>query len=244
MANVIQILDYSEFKEGTALANSAGIIESPLTDDISLEIQTNFGSFSEDVPQIANLLQLGSKISSAFTGEVSQGSMKSKNLFQVKRWESTEPARLSVKLVFFTKTSPKADVWDPITTLCKYTMISKTDDGNWQVPGVDLRTAKSANESQEDVSSQGGTKLGRKGKLVVVLIPGVLRLLPAMVEKATPTFSRQVVADPLSLSTDGWPLWGTLDITFVGTFPASDEIFDAVEPQSAALNAALNALGI
>ena len=225
MANIIQIMDYADFIGATGPKLTGDkITECPLTDDITLEVQTNFGSFSEDVPQIANFLQIGSKLQGSTTGAVSETAMKAKNLFQVKRWESTEPARLVVKLVFYTKTSAYNDVWKPIKDLTAYTMISKKE-GVYQVPGLDIRTAQAVND---DGSETTESTIANKGKLVVVNIPGVLRLLPAMVERATPTFSRQVVRDSMFGSTDGWPLWGTLDISFMGVFPATDDIFDSM----------------
>ena len=58
----------------------------------------------------------------------------------------------------------------------------------------------------------------RVAKLVSLEIPGILYLELAVIERAIPTFSKQI-------TDSSYPLWAIVETTFMGVFPADDTMF-------------------
>lgn len=210
----------------------------PLLEDVTLQFDSEFKSFADDLPMINEIVDIVQNIAT-LPGTLSTGMMNLRNLFDAKRWKSTSPVILSVKLLFFTKDKPKEDVFDPIMKLCYYSILSYIKEGGvqtetMQLPGISLQNlseyqqkkaaAKEGKEIKEEEIKQVTKSKGlstHKNKLVSVEIPGVIYLDRAMITKATPTFSKEITES-------GYPLWGNLEITIESLVPANSRMLEDV----------------
>lgn len=188
------------------------ILICPLTDDPTIEYKSSFASFGEMMPSIDDLRQTGVSWLTSFSGGMSSGIANLSNLFDIQRWQKTEPVSINLKLVFYTKTDPVKDVWDPVKQLVSYTILSKETDGSYTVPGISLAT----------VGEFKSKNIARKSKLIGLHIPGVIYLDLAMILAAVPTYSKQTTAS-------GYPLWAQVDFTAISIFPANTGMFDDTE---------------
>lgn len=208
---------------GIALKNE-GLIVTTLLDDATVEYKTEFSSYSELLPQISDLLNLGTTIMASTGGSVSGGWLGITNLFDMPRWKKTEPVRIQLKLGFYTKTEAYEDVWRPTKQIINQTILTR--DGNqYNVPGLSLTTMKDFSTSNAFSSGQK-QQFSKKSKLISLEIPGIIYLPIAIVESAVPTYSK-------NNSLYGYPIWATLDMTAISCFPATSEFLDAVESSKA-----------
>jgi hypothetical protein len=230
MANLIriQILSGEEKEQGkqqgVSLEEEGALIEVPLVDDPSIEYMTEFTSFSELVPNIvSDFFSLGTTIQSAGSGTIGQGWLAMTNLLDLPRWKSTSPARITVKLSFYTKTNPEKDVWGPTKRLISMTILTKQKDGTYILPGMSLATAKDFNKiASQDLAGTKTSGISRKSKLISLEIPGIIYANPAIITQAQPIYSKQVTES-------GFPLWATLELTIITASPASTSLLDDVE---------------
>jgi len=208
MANKIFIMNYNDYTDVDIFS---------ITEDIGIEAISKFSSFSEVVPTFSDVIDQATSISAGAAGSVGAGLLESKNLFDIPRWKGTDPAKLIVKLFFENKTDPRADIFAPMTKLMGYNILTKNQDNTYQVPGISLNSLESFRKT-----GLNSNTLAKNSKLLSIAIPGVIYLPIAILERATPIISKEITES-------GFPLWGQLDCSFVGAFPATTEIFEEAE---------------
>jgi len=165
------------------------------------------------VPGLSNIIHLVSTISSS-AGSIGEGLLGLTNQLDAARWEKTDPIRLSVRLGFFTKDDSFANVVEPVQTLVGMSILTyDAQNKRYATPGMNLKNMSDFTK-QKGKSTEGF--LG--SKFCSVVIPGIVYIPIAYIEKATPTFSRQVTERDM-------PLWATLELLLVGTFPALESDF-------------------
>ncbi len=204
MSNRIFIQDYNRLDD---------VMDFPLMDDVTPEFQSQFGSFSDVVPKFSDLLDFGTIASAGTTGGVDESVLASKNLFDVPRWKKTDPIKYLAKLIFHTKDDPQNDVFIPMKNLISYSILTYNEDKTYSVPGISLASVKSFQ------SDKGESQFSKNAKLLSITIPGIIALPVAIIEKATPTYSKEITES-------GFPLWGQLDIQVTGVFPANTKNLD------------------
>lgn len=203
---------------------------STLLEDVLIETSSKFTSLNEVVGSLLPVdLSLISTTIAGTSGGISEAWADITNAFTVPIWSSTEPARLTLRLGFFTKTNPKIDVQDPTRILCSQSILSK-DPNNPQkfiTPGVNLKGLGA-------ISSGGKNKTNlniNTAKFISFWIPGIVYLPRAIIESSRPTFSRQMVKKGSLEGVGGgtlgeiYPLWSTVELNIVSLYPANDEMF-------------------
>jgi hypothetical protein len=205
--------------KGTDIGKEKIIFELPLIEDVSVDVQSQFGSYGDMVPGLSNMIHLVSTLS-ASGGAVGEGILNLTNQLDAQRWDRTDPTRLTVKLGFFVKDKPYENVIYPVSTLVGMSILTyNAKDKNYSVPGINLKDMSNFTKKL----GQSGNFVG--SKFCSVLIPGIIYLPVAYIEKATPTYSKQVTEN-------SYPLWATLELTFVSTFPALESDFKDTHPGS------------
>jgi hypothetical protein len=204
MANRIFIQDYNRQKSP---------MDFPLLDDPTLEAVSQFGSFSDVIPKAAEILDTVTLASSGSSGQVSAGVLSTKNLFDIPRWKKTEPVKFVAKLIFDLKKDPDNDIFYPIQQIMSYSILTSNSDGSYSVPGISLASVSAFQ------SSGGQNGLAKNAKVVSVGVPGIIHLPVAIIERVSPTFSKEITEA-------GFPLWATADVTVSGVFPANTKNFD------------------
>lgn len=225
MANkiYIQFLNTGEDEDfGITFGNPLPtLITAPLLEDITLDIKSEFTSFADAIPALSDLVSMMGHIQTGMSGEMSAGWANLQNLFDVPRWQKTNPIRFVVKIGVYTKNDPKKNVWDVFTQFSRYSILSLTPDGKWRVPGISLSSMK---DTQLNLAKGKSAKqvFSSNAKTIAVAVPGIIYLAPAMIESAIPTFSKQITES-------GYPLWANIEVSIVGLFPANTQIFKDVE---------------
>jgi len=192
--------------------NTGLIYSFPLTKDPMIEIESQFTSISETFPAVGDLINTGTQVIAGTSGGISEGVMKLKNMFDLKRWTKTEPLRFTCDLQLFTKKDSEADVHDKANFIMNYVILSRDTEGKFIVPGVSLA-------SLGDFQASNMKMMSSRAKLVSVWIPGLLYVPQAIIEKVQPTFSRE-------LTEKGFPLWAELNVNIESVFPANSDFFD------------------
>lgn len=188
--------------------------EVPLIAEPSIELNSDFTSFSEMIPSsISNIIGLMGKITSA-TGSVSSGFLDLTNKLDVPVWSRTEPARITVTLGFYLKKDAFEDVVKPTQEICQMAILSRDPvyKDRFIAPGLNLPSLREVSVNNKDQSVE------RSAKLVTIEIPGIIYLSRAIVKRAVPTFSKD-------LAESGYPIWATVDCEFVGLSSATTDIF-------------------
>jgi hypothetical protein len=217
MSNKI-LIEYQSKNNDTNKFEDAAIVV-PLLDDILLEIQSQFSSFGEMVPQIREILELGTTLQSSIAGHVGETLLDVLNKLDVATWKRTEPLKFQTTLTFFNgERGAYLDVFKPITDLTAYTMLVK-DGSVYKTPGANIRTISTVTEKGKSKSKITKTK---EARLVTVYIPGIAYIPYCFIRTARPTFSKY-------RTTSGYPVWGKLDVQFESLTPASDQIWDGVK---------------
>jgi len=187
----------------------------PLTKDPMLETETKFSNIAEVVPAIADAFNVYTLLSAGASGGVSEDTMKTKNLFDIKRWTGTDPLRFACDLILHTKTNAYKDVYSPAKLLMEQVILSKDNTGRFIVPGISLASM----EDFQSGDSIGG--ISKKAKVISAWVPGMFYIPLGMIEKVQVTFSKEV--------TDrGYPLWATLNVNIESIMPANTDYFDNV----------------
>jgi len=187
----------------------------PLTKDPLIETETKFSSIAEVIPAVADLFNTYTLLSAGTSGGVSEDTLKTKNLFDIKRWTGTEPLRFTCDLILHTQTNAFKDVYSPAKLLMNQVILSKDDNGRFIVPGISLASMSDFQEGQ----SIGG--LSKKAKVISAWIPGILYIPLGMIEKVQVTFSKEV-------TDSGYPLWANINVTIESILPANSDFFDDV----------------
>jgi hypothetical protein len=186
------------------------VISIPLLDDVLIEVQSQFSSFGEMVPQVQSVLQLATSVQSNITGQVAGSLLHLLNKFDIATWKKTDPLRFQTTLTFYAgQNGAYEDVFRPMTDITNYVMLTKTGN-SYRTPGVNLKTI-----AKSGVSASAGARL------VSVFIPGMVYVPQAFIRSARPTFSKYI-------TTAGFPVWGKIDVQFESLIPASDLIWDNV----------------
>ena len=215
MANVIYILG-SPIPTSPNYFAGLPIKTLPIVDsELTINYESEFGSFNDLVPSIGSALDALTALSTATSGSASSGLLGLKNMFSVQRWQNTKPARVNVKLHFYTKTNPAVDVSLEMQDLINLFILTKNplDPKSYFVPGISLKTMKVAMKPTTDFEVMS------EGKFCAIKIPGLIFLAACMVTQCQPTYSNE-------RTTSGHPLWGMLDIEFSGLYPASPDCYD------------------
>ena len=212
MANVIYIQGNKNVGSPGYFAGQAQKVFPIVDSELQINYETEFGSFNDLVPSIGNILDVFSNISTAGSGAIGSGLLGLKNMMSVQRWQNTKPARVNVKLHFYTKTNPATDVALEMQDLINLFILTKNISGvGYDVPGISLKTMK--------VAMSGTENFDIEGKFCAIKIPGMIFLAACMVTQCLPTFSNE-------RTESGYPLWGILDIEFSGLYPATPDTYD------------------
>ena len=212
MANRIYIKLYNRITD-----KSNYIIDSPLQEDVTLDIQTSYTDVGEIIPSFLstaiNVMKKGTQVSS----KASKGLT---DIMSQPIWDKAEPLKISTNLIFYTQTDPEKDVLEKALSLCALNVLSE-DGGVYRIPGVNFSEARTINNSQK---SFGGGKdysalFSKKSKSTVcaVLIPGIIFLPVALCIASKPIFSKEVVKK-YGFS---YPLWCKIDIELRSVTPAT-----------------------
>lgn len=203
MANRIFLQDYNREEDA---------IDFPLMEDPTIEISSKFGSFNETFPTVGEFLDTATIISTSTSGGVGALLLQTRNLFDIPRWQKTDPVKFVAKLIFELKTNPVIDIFYPISQLINYTILT-LEEKKYKVPGISLASMRAFQ------NQKGKSPLSENSKLLAIGIPGIIYLPVAIIERATPTYSREITES-------GYPLWGQLDLYVMGVFPANSDMFD------------------
>lgn len=212
MANIILLED---------MTDSSKLWEFPLIEDIQIEYKSEYENMMDGIPLIGDILSMMERLAglSATDAEVSTETVRFKTMMSMERWKMTQPIRFNAKLAFYTKTNSFKDVVTPMKDLISYSILSLTEDKkNYKTPGVSV---SAINKLKDAAEGKGKDDIFKNGKLLIIDIPGIVRVIPAMIEQATPTYSKQ-------LTESGYPLWGTLELQIKGFYPASTEIMENI----------------
>ncbi len=200
------------------------ILTHPLLDDIQIEAETSFTSYAELAPTISSLTDLVNTYTTSTSGGVSQGGFSLRQILDMQRWQRTDPVKITIQLLFYTKKNAKEDVIDPINQLWGL-HLPIIEGGKIKVPGMNAQNAnkieeafKSKEASKDDLKlleDTHGKDYAQKIKdtqynsLFSVIIPGVVFLPAAILYSMRPTYSKQTTID-------GYPLWATAEVVLQG----------------------------
>lgn len=217
MSNKIFLAYQSKDPETGKLNNVEKAV--PLIDDILLEINSQFSSFGELIPQLKSLLELGATVQSSLSGGVSSTILDLFNKLDVPTWKKTDPIRFQVSLAFYTQENGAyEDVYKPITDLASYTMLMRKGK-SFITPGLNVKNISKASQNGKD--KENTFKRAEGTRLLTVYVPGVVYIANAFIRSARPTFSKYK-------TTKGFPLWGKVDLQIESLFPANDLVWDNV----------------
>ncbi len=194
----------------------------PLTEDPTLEVGSEFKSFSDDIPQISSILALMQNLGTT-GGEASQGITNLLTALDAPRWQKTNPVRITTKLLFYTEENPYDDVYKPMTDIMSLSILTVKGEGEnarIAIPGISLRNFSDFQLIGTQTESDVKKRFSEYSKIISIEIPGVIYLEKAIVEKAVPTYSKET-------TDSGFPLWGSLDMTMVSLAPAHTGMFQA-----------------
>lgn len=214
MANRIYIKLYNRI---TDEANY--IIDSPLQEDVTLDIQTNYTDVDEIIPSFLstarNLMKTGTQVSSTASKGIT-------DILSQPIWDKAEPLKISTNLIFYTQKDPKKDVLEKALSLCSLNVLSSTTPGTYNVPGVAFSDMSKIRESTS--YEIGGNKdysslfsANSKSTVCSVLIPGIIFLPVALCIASKPIFSKEVVLK----NGFPYPLWCKIDTELRSITPAT-----------------------
>ena len=204
----------------------------PLFEDLKMEVGSTMSSFADMFHGISDMINLGSGYFAGATGTTTTGIQNLTNIFDVPRWQKTNPLKFNVTLPFFTIQDARKDVYIPMKKIMDLTILSKVGgEGSqtWSVPGFSAatinQTLKGATKDKKSIaeaSSASSKYSNRSAKLVAIKIPGIMTIPLAIIESAHPTWSKQIVKTSDGVS----PLWGKLDCSIIGIYPALSSDFN------------------
>jgi hypothetical protein len=222
------------------IIGSDTIFDAPLLEDVQIELGSNFSSWGELLGSMDKYRQGVNTIFGA-TGQASTGVLTIMNAFDLPRWQSTAPAKVQLNLAFYTKNNPETDVFYPMSLLSSLCILSENNDGSFVLPGINTANihqylselGKSSQAPASSLSSRiatdktatklpEGDKFKNHSKLVSLEIPGVIYLQYAIIRSVQPKYSKQKTQS-------GYPLWGQIEVSIEGLYPASDVMFKQVQ---------------
>lgn len=204
-------------------AKNGGIY--PISDDIQIDIGSEFGSISEDLGELGGLIEFVNKWTANFAGKMSVGQMDLKNMMDAPRWNKTAPIMLNFTIHLYTKSDAETDVFKPFIDIASYSILSL--QGNmFQLPGFSLANSQNFRKDAKELTAEKKIALDSaknrtkdSNKLLDIFIPGIVTISPAILMKATPTFSKETTES-------GYPLWCKLECQVSGAYPAHTGIFN------------------
>jgi hypothetical protein len=215
---------------------SKTVFDFPLIEDINIETASQFQTWGGLVPSLDAGTDMVNNMAAA-AGTIRNEFITFKNMFDLPRWTKTDPIKFTTKLSFYTKTDPKKDVFDKMKYIMSLSILTKNSNQTFTVPGIGARNIgdmlsqgkdaevnslyKAAQKSENQYGTAKET-FDYKSKIISLEIPGVIYLNYAFITTCQPIISKQKTEK-------GYPLWGEMNITFSGLFPASDQIFSNTE---------------
>jgi len=206
----------------------------PLFEDLKMEVGSTMSSFADMFHGISDMINLGSGYFAGATGTTTTGIQNLTNIFDVPRWQKTNPLKFNVTLPFFTIQDAVYDVYDPMVRIMNLTILSKVGgkgSQTWSVPGFSAatinQTFKGAGKDSKSIAEASSTAAkysSKSAKLVAIKIPGIMTIPLAIIESAHPTWSKQVVS--INNGAGVSPLWGKLDCSIIGIYPALSSDFN------------------
>jgi len=198
---------------GTAFSTQpTSTFEAPLLDDVTIETNTQYSTLAELVPStLMNIFTLMRNLGT-LGGRGGAGIVNLQNRLDLPRWQKTDPPKVQMKLGFFTKENPEEDVLNPVIDLVGSSILTyERSTNSYILPGVSLATSVSG-----PTSGIGGR--AANAKLISMEIPGLIYIPLGLVERAIPTWSKEITESAI-------PLWCQLDLTIMGLMPATTEIY-------------------
>ena len=185
-----------------------------LNEDLTLNFSSSYSKLSNaSSPTVFKALggvlsSLGSKkVAGMVGGEYKQMGFQT--------WTGTEPLSTSISVRFAMKHDAKSEVVEPMLALTKLCLPYETDGGALVGPGPSVLSA-----------FEGSAQMGKQQNLHCYI--GNMRISNIVLTRAIPTFSR---------NTDqfGYPIWGTIEISFTTIFSASVQMLNSImgEPNNA-----------
>ena len=209
MANII----YIDFQDGE------GHLSFPLLDDVQVTLENEYEALGDLFPSMEKLFGDITSLSTLAKGGVSKGLATFNNLLGFKRWKNTNPLKINTKLLFYTQS--KGAYQDVILNMNKFierATLSLDNEGHVSVPGWSLNEIfKNITPDQREkmkISADTENSLSSRSKLMDIVIPGTVQIYGAYMESIQPQYSKQITSN-------GYPIWGILDIQFSGTIPAT-----------------------
>jgi hypothetical protein len=192
-----------------------------LLDMVQIENISEYFSLSTVCPELSRLVTIAGKASAGITGGIGGGLLDFTNIMDAPIWQNTKPLSIVLKLGLFTETDAYKDVWKPSIDLIGMSILTKQPNGQYLAPGLNLNNLKDFMGGAKKKADAEEQFMG--AKLVSIDIPGVVYIPVAVVNRVTPTYSKQI-------TDQGYPLWVDLDCQFTGTIPATTEFYEASHP--------------
>jgi hypothetical protein len=211
------------------------VIVCPLIEDFQLHIETAFLKPSQLMPNSIQRIMGFMKLLQTAGGQTSRAP-NILDILDVPVWDRTEPAKFDIKLQFFVEDDAYTDVVRPAIGLCSLSMLSpniitKEKSGekfqSFLLPGINfsnlsgtMKALKGEEKGKdgEPKSLQIDFRSTEFAKLIALEIPGMIYLPVAMVEKADPTFSKEI-------TDSGYPLWSEVTLSITGLRSANTDMF-------------------
>lgn len=199
----------------------------PINEDFVIEAVTEFSSFADLSPTISSLVDLGNMFTTSSSGNLTKTGLNLRGMLDAPRWQKTNPVKIVVDILFYTKNDAKENVVDPINNLLG-SHILNVADGKVKAPGLNAMNVDKYNEIMDTLSKNdqqtykdslytkeefAKAKEATYSSLFSVLIPGVVFLESAFFTAVRPTYSKHVTEK-------GYPLWASVNLEISGLTPA------------------------
>jgi hypothetical protein len=223
MANKIFISMYNPYKLSFGFLKNGynDDIQCPLTEDINLDISSEFDTMGDMIPgSISGIIDLMRNVGRGVAGVASA---QLETILDLPVWKKTNAVRINPKLLFYVQDDPLNDVWAPAMGIVANSILQVGIGGTYKTPGISLATFGQI-QGKKSVSPAEGSEsqfTADRMNVVTVEIPGVIFLEKAVITSAKPTFSKQITES-------GYPLWAELDVEIRSIYPANDMMFKDV----------------
>lgn len=210
-------------------ADGREVLIAPLTEDLNLNIETSYKTPGSLIPpSIGKIVELMGLMKTA--GGATSRNPNILDVLDVPIWEKTEPLKFDVKLQFFLDTNSYNDVIRPTVGLASLCMLSprnftQSEQSAFLLPGINfsnltgvLEKLSVTNRGEKREDFQINHNDPSMAKVISIEIPGVIYLPVALVEKAVPTFSKEITES-------GFPLWAEIQLTIMSLRSANTDMF-------------------
>ncbi len=189
----------------------------PLQEDIRIMANSDISSWSDMIPGLDRIMSLMTLQTA--TGGISEGLLDFANMADAPRWQKTNPLEIVLNLGFYLIDNPLENIYRPMKKLIGLSILTRdpNNEKRFIPPGLFLPAASKATASENESDK---AEASSSAKLIAIKIPGVLFMNLAMIKQAVPTFSQHITRS-------GYPLWGSLELTIVGLYPAFEDNFNA-----------------